>query len=100
MFIRDAQRLRFKKQINKAQIEVGLELKGLIFLWQLNIFLIQTLCLCMTFLCITFSCVFLVHSNECITDLDSLTQYMREQEEEQERLQRGTIYDVLPRFGI
>lgn len=81
-------------------MEVGLEFYGCVSLWQLNIFLIQILCLCMTFFCITFSCVFLVHSSECMTDLDSLTQYIREQEEEQERLQRGTICDVLQRFGI
>ena len=47
-----------------------------------------------------FSCVFLVHSSECMTDLDSLTQYIREQEEEQDRLQRGSICDVLQRFRI
>ena len=31
----------------------------------------------------------LVASGDCITDLNSLTQYLREQDEEGERLQRG-----------
>lgn len=65
-----------------------------------NFVFVYDLLLYHVFLCITFSCVFLVHSSECMTDLDSLTQYIREQEEEQERLQRGTICDVLQRFGI
>ena len=39
----------------------------------------------------------LVPSNDCMTDLNSLTQYFREQEEEQERLQRGKVQSMFER---
>lgn len=39
--------------------------------------------------CFVFLFLNLVASGDCITDLNSLTQYLREQDEEGERLQRG-----------
>ena len=50
-------------------------------------------------LCYFFFASILVPSNDCMTDLNSLTQYFREQEEEQERLQRGKVQSMFERRG-